>query len=382
LKKQSTSILIIFVILLYILTPNLCFAATTQLKEENKLDSIIKIINQIKNRIFHSGHKVISLKDRLKTLETKKSHINKTLLTIKRKEQNIQKKLHILTTKNKYYISKLHIEKTKLKKELYAIYLLNHYSYTKIILNNNMNQIPRLIIYNKYLANYRLTILSKLTKILHTLERNKKLKKNELYELNKYKLEKSNTLSELNHIKAKRERLLYKIKKKMRHDKTKLEILINNKKHLETIIKKLKLEHISEAFSKPFNKLKKKLPFPIKSKLLTSHFGEKILHSQLTQTGMIIKATTGSPIRAIANGKVVFSQWLNGYGLLIIINHGHGYMSLYGRCELLYKKVGDIVTKGEKIGLVGNTGGFNYSSLYFGIRHNGKAINPTKWCSF
>ncbi len=109
-------------------------------------------------------------------------------------------------------------------------------------------------------------------------------------------------------------------------------------------------------------------------------FGSNIANSQLKRDGILIRANIGQPVRAIANGRIIFSKWMAGYGLLVIIDHGNGYMSLYGRNQTLLASDGDSVQAGQVIATVGNTGGYKNSSLYFAIRHNAKPLNPARWC--
>ena len=85
-------------------------------------------------------------------------------------------------------------------------------------------------------------------------------------------------------------------------------------------------------------------------------------------------------MRAISHGRVAYADWLRGYGLLIIVDHGEGYMSLYGHNQSLFKETGDWVEAGEVIGSVGKSGGQDEAALYFEIRYNGKPRNPAKWC--
>jgi septal ring factor EnvC (AmiA/AmiB activator) len=100
----------------------------------------------------------------------------------------------------------------------------------------------------------------------------------------------------------------------------------------------------------------------------------------VTWDGVFITAEEGSEIKSIHHGKVAYADWLRGYGLLIIVDHGEGYMSLYGHNQSLFKEAGDQVQAGEPIALVGNSGGQNKPGLYFSIRKKGKPTNPTKWC--
>lgn len=97
--------------------------------------------------------------------------------------------------------------------------------------------------------------------------------------------------------------------------------------------------------------------------------------------GVLIGAPEGSPVRAVSSGQVVYSDWLRGYGLLSIVDHGNGYMSLYAFNQTLYKSVGEQVMKGDILALVGNSGGNESPGLYFGLRQNGRPVDPLVWCA-
>ena len=97
--------------------------------------------------------------------------------------------------------------------------------------------------------------------------------------------------------------------------------------------------------------------------------------------GVLIPAKEGAEVQAIHHGREVYADWLRGSGLLLIIDHGDGYMSLYAHNESLLREVGEWVTVGTPISTVGNTGGEEQAALYFEIRHDGKPTNPANWCS-
>jgi septal ring factor EnvC (AmiA/AmiB activator) len=126
------------------------------------------------------------------------------------------------------------------------------------------------------------------------------------------------------------------------------------------------------------SKLKNRLSWPVKGKVLHS-FGSK-KQGYLTWKGVLISAPISRQVNTIHNGTVLFSDWLKGYGLLTVIDHGNGYMSLYAHNQTLLKSIGDRVEIGEPIALVGQSGGQTSSGLYFEIRHQGKALNPKLWC--
>ena len=98
-----------------------------------------------------------------------------------------------------------------------------------------------------------------------------------------------------------------------------------------------------------------------------------------TSSGLLIGASTGATVKAVANGKVVFADWMNGYGLILIIDHGNGYMSLYAHNEALLRDAGDDVKRGDPVASVGNSGNQSRPGLYFELRRNGQPVNPGTW---
>jgi septal ring factor EnvC (AmiA/AmiB activator) len=98
-----------------------------------------------------------------------------------------------------------------------------------------------------------------------------------------------------------------------------------------------------------------------------------------TSSGLLIGASAGATVKAVANGKVVFADWMNGYGLILIIDHGNGYMSLYAHNEALLRDAGDDVKRGEPVASVGNSGNQSRPGLYFELRRNGQPVNPGTW---
>ncbi len=113
------------------------------------------------------------------------------------------------------------------------------------------------------------------------------------------------------------------------------------------------------------------LGWPVSGSLIEAFGGDS--------SGLLIAAPSGTTVRAVADGKVVFAEWMNGYGLISIVDHGNGYMSLYAHNEALLKDVGATVHKGDALSTVGNSGGANQPALYFELRRNGQPVNPTTW---
>ena len=135
-----------------------------------------------------------------------------------------------------------------------------------------------------------------------------------------------------------------------------------------------------EAFQadRPFSRLKGSLRLPVAGELM-NRFGAPREGGGVSWKGLFIRAGQGTAVKAIAAGQVVFSDWLRGFGNLIIVDHGEGYMSLYSNNESLYKQVGERVRPGDALASVGNSGGQPDTGLYFEMRHQSRPVNPMLW---
>ena len=154
-----------------------------------------------------------------------------------------------------------------------------------------------------------------------------------------------------------------------------------NRVELETLLEKLHtgFSNLGGVRDAPFASLKGQLPLPVSGKV-TSRFGARGRSNQLNSNGVFIATATGAAVHAIHHGRVVFSDWLRGFGLLLIISHGDGYMSLYGHNEVLFRETGEWVLAGETIASTGQTGAATEPGLYFEIRSAGKPTDPQQWC--
>ena len=135
----------------------------------------------------------------------------------------------------------------------------------------------------------------------------------------------------------------------------------------------------AQTDTRPFAEMKGNLLLPVHGDI-AQKFGSRRSAGKLRWEGLVIAADEGTPVHAVHYGRVVFSDWLRGFGLLLIISHGDGYMSLYGHNQVLYREAGDWISAGETIAAVGNSGGQERFGLYFEIRTGGKPANPTLWC--
>ncbi|MDN5515130.1 MAG: murein hydrolase activator EnvC [Pseudomonas sp.] len=134
------------------------------------------------------------------------------------------------------------------------------------------------------------------------------------------------------------------------------------------------------VYGGPFASARGKLPWPVDGRLVARYGTPRGGDARTKWDGVLIGAPAGSQVRAVHGGRVVFADWLRGAGLLVILDHGNGYLSLYGHNQNLLKSAGDVVKAGDPIATVGSSGGQDTSALYFAIRQNGRPSDPAQWC--
>lgn len=146
------------------------------------------------------------------------------------------------------------------------------------------------------------------------------------------------------------------------------------------------LERIGDVFvdvpdggpTKPFGQMKGRLPWPVRGRVLHG-FGQPRAEGRLVWEGMLIESAAGAEVKSVAAGRVAFADWLPHYGLLVIVEHGDGWLSLYGHNQTLYKELGEWVQRGERIAASGDSGGQAKPALYFEVRKGKEPQDPRKW---
>lgn len=189
-------------------------------------------------------------------------------------------------------------------------------------------------------------------------------------------------LAKLTASRERRGRALVALDEESKNRAKELDRLKDQQSGLEKLVRELRraLERIDKfpTDSKDaFAKLRGKLAWPAAGKLAAT-FGQTRAGG-VKWDGVLVAGAQGSPVRAVYHGRVVYADWLSGLGLLVIVDHGDGYLSLYGHNERLYKEVGERVTAGDTIATVGDSGGRSTPALYFEIRKGGKPVDPRPW---
>jgi septal ring factor EnvC (AmiA/AmiB activator) len=188
-------------------------------------------------------------------------------------------------------------------------------------------------------------------------------------------------LAELDTERAARRSLLADLEKRYADGRSRLDALGRDEASLLALIERLQdiLGDIPQQMdgAEAFASLAGRMPWPIRGKLLTGY--GRPLPDGRTSTGWLIDAKSGDEVRAIAHGRVAFADWLTGFGLILILDHGDGYMSLYGSNDALVRAAGDWVKRGEVLAIAGSSGGQSAAGVYFELRRNGRPVDPVRW---
>jgi septal ring factor EnvC (AmiA/AmiB activator) len=192
--------------------------------------------------------------------------------------------------------------------------------------------------------------------------------------------ERYDELTQLNVAQERRQELLVSLRTRIANEEQEIEMLAAQEKDLARLIDELTsiLSDYPIRSESPFSEHKGKLTWPVAGTLIHD-FGQPRVSDRLKWNGVVLAAQRGREVRAIYHGRVVFSDWLSGLGLLVIVDHGEGYMTLYGYNETTLKSTGDWVAPGDVIATVGDSGGQSRASLYFELRRGTQPLNPRHW---
>lgn len=277
--------------------------------------------------------------------------------------------------------AELEQESGQLAAQVRAAYTSGKQERIKLLLNQqDPATAGRMMVYYRYLNDYRGKNIGKVKRVI-----------DELAELHQRAAEEENRLValararyaelvELNEEQEKRQDLLLALKSKIEQEGNEIERLAAEENDLARLIAELTsiLSDYPITSEEPFSQLKGRLTWPVAGRLLHD-FGQPRARGRLKWKGVVFAAPQGREVRAVYHGRVVFADWLAGMGLLLIIDHGEGFMTLYGYNETILKSGGEWVAPGDVIATVGNSGGQQEASLYFEIRQGTRPVDPRLW---
>lgn len=270
------------------------------------------------------------------------------------------------------------LQKSLLAQQIKGAFVTGEHDYTKMLLNQqDSTKLERVLTYYQYLNQARMQQLQKIEQTAAELKQVEVELQTKAEQQQQLQVQLEQQRLELTEAKTSQLASVKKMKSFLTDQQQQLGYLKQNEQSLQTTLGKLKAAAIASKKRINLPKTKGKLPWPVQGDILQG-YGEKRLAGVSSQ-GILIAAAEGSRVKAVADGQVIYADWLKGYGWVIVLDHGNGVMSLYGHNQTLLKKPGDTVSASDAVALVGASGGQAQAGLYFEIRQKGSAINPITW---
>ena len=353
--------------------------------QTKKLQQLQARIETVRREINAMQGQHDSLQDELQTTEKQIGRVATELRQLDASSEKVQQKTRELQGQRAIEEQRLGDMRVRLAAELQVAYMAGRQQRIKLLLSQEEPAaVGRMLVYHGYFARARSERLQSLLATLqqlHDIEQALLEQQSETDRLRQQQASKSDSLKQQQDA---RHNILSQLQAQMLTRKAELGTLEQDQARLEKLVQTLTLalQEIPQDDGQyaSLRQLKGKLRWPVAGRL-TQSFGAKEAQGTLRTRGIRIATQTGVDVQAIARGRIAFSDWLRGFGLLLIIDHGEGYMSLYGQNRSLYKDVGEWVERGETIAAAGDTGGQASAGLYLELRKNGKPFNPAPWFS-
>lgn len=356
-------------------------ASATEKEDRQKLKQVSHDILKLEQSIQGDNKEQQQLARELKKTELASAELNGQVRQIEQKLSELGGELKKLQQQQAVLEQSRKDQQGLIARQVSAAYRLGNEESIKLLLNQeDPNKISRTLKYYDYFLDARAEKLNQYRKTMEELKNVEQDIADRQAALAENRIDLADQQQKLAESHRLRSEVLSRLDRQISTSQQSLAQLKNERKRLESVLKALEAslaKLTTPTSTEPFAKRKGKLPWPVSGKL-TQYFGATRT-ADITWNGWLLKAKEGADVQAVHHGRIIFSDYLRGHGLLVIIDHGDGYMSLYAHNQVLLKVTGDWVRAGEVVARVGNTGGQRDHALYFEIRHNGRPTNPKYW---
>jgi murein hydrolase activator len=401
----------VFIAVISIAPQVVCATETEQGRELSAVQSKIQAVG---SELKSLSSEKTAQAEQLKKLEKQYGELANQLSQIKSKIRTQEIKLQEIRSKITGSQKDIQNQQRSLEGLIKSAYAMGGQEGFKLVLNQHDPSLSgRMLVYQDYISKARAQKLQAIQENYLSLQQLEAEKDAETQQLQESLDKKQQETSVMQELMAERETLLAQLENAYASKSAQMERLLHDEKKLASLLASLqktddnadvKPSVPAEIHSAPratetiekdtpvakpkilatpsqpihdFAELQGKLLWPVNGTIIEK-FGSP--RYETTWDGAVISAREGADIRAVAAGRVVFADWLRGYGLMLIVDHGKGYMSLYAFNQSLHKSVGEQVKTGEVLASAGRSGGRSQAALYFGIRQKGRPLNPEQWC--
>ncbi|OQW94449.1 MAG: hypothetical protein BWK79_05875 [Beggiatoa sp. IS2] len=371
-----SKIFLIYICLTWLVTN--AWAAEATVEQLQQLDARIEALQA---QMHDTRSEYGRLQRLLQSREEEMGTAAERLETLNEELTDAKRALTDLQDKQTVQFKQLQMQRQILAQQIRAAYSVGRQDYLKLLLNQqDPFAIGRVLTYYQYINRARVQQIVHIKDALLHLQTLQQAINQETTSLDELITKQASKKQEFDLNFSERQRILEQLANTLESQDKELKRLQEDKHQLQALLGTLE-ETFKDVPQPPgqqtFAKLQGQLPYPVSGKLI-KRFGEQLVNT-LKWQGVLITANAGEKVQAIADGRVAFAQWFRNLGLLVIIDHGKGYMSLYAHNQSLYAKTGDWVKAGDIIASVGNSGGHDKPALYFEIRRQGVPVNPLLW---
>ncbi|MBN1378715.1 MAG: peptidoglycan DD-metalloendopeptidase family protein [Gammaproteobacteria bacterium] len=351
--------------------------------QQQKLQAVRNQISTLQDALERKIGQRSTLEQQLSEIEKQLNTQHRALRNLRNNLRNGERDIKKLNNQQAKLYSELEKHQRKLIAQLRTAYFIGNQEQLKILLSQqDPSALARTLKYFEYLNRARLQSIETSRSTLREIEATQIKIEQQNRQLANLTQAQQREYQEIENSRNKRQQVLTQLKTEIQNDKSSVVTLKQDETQIRELIASLTgifSDIPPETSGLPFVELKGLLNWPVQGKHLNLFAATKA-GSDLSWQGIKIAAPGGREVHAISNGRVAFADWIPVFGLILLIDHSDGYMSLYAHNESLFKETGDWVRTGEVIANVGNSGGEQTDSLYFEIRHNGKPLDPAKWC--
>ncbi|MDR1162781.1 MAG: peptidoglycan DD-metalloendopeptidase family protein [Candidatus Accumulibacter sp.] len=373
---------------------------------ESNLKELRGQINALRKEMVATETRRASAVDQLKSIDQSISTTQRELHTLARQRDAIQKNLKDIGFQEKWLETRLAEQQNRLESLVFRQYVRGDPYSLQVLLNGgDPNQMARDLYYLSRIGGAHRLILMEIENLIRQKQALAETTQKRASELDGVEAQRKKQHEKLLAQQTQRKTMLDKISARIQEQRREIGNLERDEKRLSQLVERLAkilaeeaekkaravpkrrtaptevaIEATPEASSESrFARLRGSLRLPTRG-VVTNRFGAPRQEGS-SWKGLFIRAAAGSEVKSIASGRVVFADWMRGFGNLMIVDHGDNYLSIYGNNDALLKQVGDATDGGDVIASVGNSGGNPESGLYFEIRYRGQPLDPLKWAS-
>lgn len=355
--------------------------AQSRVATEADLAEVRGRIERLTSRVAERTRERDTLTGQLAAVERRLADVQSRRRELRAEQADAGKRLALAEERVRLQREALASERDALGRQLRAAYTSGRQERLKLVLNQRSPEsVGRMLAYYRYLNDARLTNITALNDGLAKLAALAADVVAEQENLARLAREAETLIASLAEQRDERRRLVADIDRRLAGEQRELDALAAQEAELKRLVDELSaiLSDYPVNAEQPITALRGQLTWPVAGRLVRN-FGQSLGGAALRSKGIVLAVESGTEVRAIYHGRVAYADWLPGLGLLMIVDHGDGLLSLYGYNETLTKSVGEWIAPGEVIATVGNTGGQSRPGLYFELRQGTRAVNPRPW---